>query len=100
MEKFQDLSVARLKEELRKLDLSSLGMKTELVQRLMTADPNGLFALDDAMEPQGSRTEENTGTSREPTAAGDSEREIQLLRRENELMWRELELQRREMEML
>ncbi|KAK2578789.1 hypothetical protein KPH14_012785, partial [Odynerus spinipes] len=97
------LSVADLKEMLKRMNLATTGVKVELVKRLMDA---GVSA--EALSIRGDVPDETPGTkSTEPQpgtsdqATGDiTNREIEILRRERELATREIELLRRELELL
>ncbi|KYN00149.1 hypothetical protein ALC62_09083 [Cyphomyrmex costatus] len=82
MERASQFTVAELKEIARRLNVSSSGLKVEIIKRLMEADPKGTW-----MDEGGSIHEE------------DDEREdvqLRLERDRNELLRQELELAKRE----
>lgn len=63
-----DLSVVELKEKLRVLGLSSSGVKSELINRLMEADPSGSWAKDHETESTDHHTSvaEQSGGGKHP----------------------------------
>ncbi|CAK9832680.1 hypothetical protein ANTRET_LOCUS9472 [Anthophora retusa] len=101
-----DFSVAELKEKLRVLGLSLSGVKSELINRLMEADPSGNWAKDCATESTSreKNTTEQLGGTSIPCVSdmerANMQRKIELCRGEKKLKEDELDLARREIEFL
>lgn len=96
-----DFTVSELKEKLRDLGLSSAGNKTELISRLIEADPSSRWTEEIPEMPEvGTAMQrdqsEPSGTS---TLMSQHERGMEIYRREKELIERELQFARRELEL-
>ncbi|XP_043501575.1 uncharacterized protein LOC122523751 [Polistes fuscatus] len=95
--------VSELKEKLAVLGLATTGVKSELIARLMEADPSGNWVIGDSIARRDVEETRNT------TVAAVSEsidelallrREMEIFRKEKEIAEREVELARKEIEIL
>lgn len=97
-----DLTMSQLKEKLRELGLSSVRNKTELISRLIEADPLGklierMSEIPEASATQRDQSEFDAGAT---NLTSHYKREIEMYRREKELAERELQIARRELELV
>lgn len=101
------LSVLQLRHILKQYQLPSYGRKVEMISRMQQADPAGAWMQEAAryhpeVNPEEGGQKEGTAQAREDARPVDrlSQRETELLVRENSLMQREIDLLRRENEAL
>ncbi|CAK9796380.1 hypothetical protein ANTPLA_LOCUS755 [Anthophora plagiata] len=101
-----DFYLAELKEKLRVLGLSTSGVKSELINWLMEADPSGNWAKDYATESTSREKDviEQLGATSIPCVSkmerANMQREIELCRGKKKLKEDKLDLARREIEFL
>ncbi|XP_071574019.1 uncharacterized protein [Temnothorax nylanderi] len=109
-----DFSVNTLKQKLKRLGLSTSGNKSELIGRIMQADPEGTWMDEDDEMAQDNQEIARTFTTSQVTGNAEDQRsvlpaetgrldyaqELEFMRREKLLMERELDLMRRENELL
>jgi len=88
-------TVIELKEKLKGLGLNPTGNKSELIARLIEADPSGAWMQAD---PEASRTD--SASMATVPATVDYQREMEMYKREKELAERELALARAELQLL
>jgi len=107
MKDANNLTVAALKDRLKRLNLSTAGSKAELILRLNEADPTGQWmekdmTVDEEDKAAGVTHVQDVIANEEElqVRAPWLEREQKLARRERELMQREIEFMRRENEHL
>jgi len=97
-----DLSVSDLKDILREFRASPVGVKAELIARILEIDPTGDRTLSILAKRDERLNESNTSVnSRE--ASDESTllwREMEVCQREKEILERELQLARREIELM
>jgi len=98
-----DFTVQALKEMLKTLGLTATGSKSELISRLMEADPAGDWLRGSDVVQNNLLHNEEQDLDTEASGAGEARiarREIEMLRRERELLERELAVARRQTELL
>ncbi|XP_071652503.1 uncharacterized protein [Temnothorax longispinosus] len=97
-----DFSVNTLKQKFKRLGLSTSGNKSELIGRIMQADPEGTWMDEDDEMAQDNQELARTFTTSQVTGNAEDQRNLcdEFMRREKLLMERELDLMRRENELL
>ncbi|CAK9834317.1 Transposon Tf2-9 polyprotein [Anthophora retusa] len=105
-----ELTVTQLKDILKAKGLSAVGVKHDLINRLMMSDPTGAWMEEETSDGAGAIASEDSGVGAAPstnspnlptppTEAMDS-RSVDMRRKEQELAEREIQLLRRELEMM
>nr|XP_034195062.1 uncharacterized protein LOC117611238 [Osmia lignaria] len=100
-----EFKVVQLKDALQKMGLPTTGTKTELLNRLQEADPEGAWMQNLNMLPSEDATQQNAPQEAAPPTVENREGDrlaydYQFLLRERELMERELRIMQRENEPL
>ncbi|XP_015432072.1 PREDICTED: uncharacterized protein LOC107188311 [Dufourea novaeangliae] len=87
-------TAAQLKEKLRRRNLPQTGLKSELITRLMEADPEGRWMTANDSEEEEEHNENQLLSERQRNEL--LQQELELMRRERDVAQREAELARRE----